>query len=106
MVSTQTTGLMDSILSIALWCTEVKLQGVSSAKDMYLMLYFNNDHIYINTIIPFRRFPKIVATGQEGQMSHCIRDLSSLKKSAPLSLSGLSACQESERFLKYSGSSY
>lgn len=101
MVSTQTTSSMDSILSIALWRTEARLQYVSSAKEMYLMLYFNDDHIYINTIILFRRFPEIVASGQEGQMAHCIRDLSSLKRSAPLSLYGLSACQERERFLEY-----
>lgn len=72
------------------------MQGVSSAKEMHLVLYFSNDHIYINAIILFRRFPEIVASGQEGQMSHCIRDLSSLKRSAPLSPNG----QERERFLK------
>lgn len=79
------------------------MQGVSSTKELYLMLYFNNDHIYINTIILFRRFLETVASRQERQMFHCIHDLSSLKGSASLSLNGPSACQERERF---PGSSY
>lgn len=67
------------------------------------MFYFKDDHICINTKVLFRRFLESTARGQEGQMPHCICDLSPYKRSAPLSLYGLSVHNESERFLEYSG---
>jgi len=69
---------------------------------MYLLLHFNDEHIYINTIIIFRKFPEVATSTQEGEMSHCIHDLPSSKRSAPLSPNGLSALQERKKFLKYS----
>lgn len=40
-----------------------------SWRDLFSAL-LNDDHIYINNIILSGRFPDLVASGQEGEMSH------------------------------------